>query len=425
MASPFFRGLGTRGLGTGGWALAARRSWLGALGSGLGEPTAQKKPRSARRPLRILFSAIFAVSAVSSLDVVAAQGPAERARTEALARRAADRLQALQREADRLTSDERTLLGDLRKLEIERQIKAEELKRMDADAARVQTELDESSARMTTLQASATAEIPELQQRLVEIYKLGQARYLRLLLSTPDLRRLGQSTRTVAALAKLDRDRVATHATTLEALKKERQALAARGAELTTLRAGVQKAQAAAQRAAQAKTDLIRDIDRRRDLNAQLSGELQAAQQKIQATLRDLAAGAPTADAQLPFRPFRGALDWPMDGSVVRRFGRGSASNGIEIAAVEGASALAVHDGTVAFAGPFSGFGNLVIVDHGSQNFTLYGDLLEIGVKKGARIDHGQPVGTAGPIPSGSDGIYFELRVDGQPVDPLQWLKRR
>ena len=62
---------------------------------------------------------------------------------------------------------------------------------------------------MEALQASARAELPELQQRLVEIYKLGQARYLRLLLSTPDLRRLGQATRTVAALAKLDRDRIA------------------------------------------------------------------------------------------------------------------------------------------------------------------------------------------------------------------------
>ena len=86
---------------------------------------------------------------------------------------------------------------------------------------------------MEALQESARAELPELQQRLVEIYKLGQARYLRLLLSTPDLRRLGQSTRTVAALAKLDRDRVATHARTLAELKKERKALesAQRGAD--------------------------------------------------------------------------------------------------------------------------------------------------------------------------------------------------
>jgi septal ring factor EnvC (AmiA/AmiB activator) len=359
------------------------------------------------------------------LVVVTAQVPVERARTEALARRATERLQALQREADRLASEERTLLGDLRKAELERQIKAEELKRVDADAAKVQAELDATSARMNALQASARAELPGLQQRLVEIYKLGQARYLRLLLSTPDLRRLGQSTRTVAALAKLDRDRAATHAQTLAEVTKERKALEARRAELATLRAAVDKAQAAAQRAAQAKSDLIRDIDKKRDLNAQLSGELQTAQQKLQATLRDLATGAPAVEAQLPLRPFRGALEWPVGGAVTRRFGRGSAANGIEIAASSGADALAVHDGTVAFAGAFSGFGNLVIVDHGAQTFSLYGDLLDIAVTKGARIEHGQPVGTAGPIPSGSEGIYFELRVDGHPVDPLQWLRKR
>jgi septal ring factor EnvC (AmiA/AmiB activator) len=383
-----------------------------------------RKAQGARRTLRDVFSAVLAFSAVFSV-LAGAQVPVERARTEALARRAADRLQALQREADRLATDERTVLGDLRKVELERQIKVEELKRVDADAAKVQADLHRIGARMDALQASARAELPELQQRLVEIYKLGRARYLRLLLSTPDLRRLGQSTRTVAALAKLDRDRVALHAQTLAELRKERKALETRGAEFNTLHAAAEKAQAAAQRAAQAKTDLIRDIDKRRDLNAQLSSELQAAQQKLQVALRDLAAGAPAVEVALPLRPFRGVLAWPINGPVTRHFGRGSASNGIEIEATEGASAMAIHDGTVAFAGPFTGFGNLVILDHGAQTFSLYGDLLDIGVKKGARIEQGQPVGTAGPIPSGSEGIYFELRVDARPVDPLQWLKRR
>jgi murein hydrolase activator len=393
----------SEGLGTGGWGLGTQ---------------------SGQRRLRLFFLAIFAVSPVLSFVVGSAQTP-ERARTEALARRASDRLQALQREADRLASDERTLLGDLRKLEVEKQIKAEELKRVDADAAKVQIGLDQTAARMDALQASARAELPGLQQRLVEIYKLGQARYLRLLLSTADFRRLGQSTRTVAALAKLDRERVATHAKTMAELGQERKALEQRRAEFVALRAATQKAQIAAQRAAQAKTDLVRDIDRRRDLNAQLSSELQAAQQKLQATLRDLAGGVPAAEAQLPLRPFRGALDWPVNGAVTRRFGLGSPANGIEIAATEGARANAIHDGTVAFAGPFAGYGNLVIVDHGAQTFSLYGDLLDIVVQKGARIEHGQPVGTAGPIQSGADGVYFELRIDAHPVDPLQWLKKR
>jgi len=394
----------------------------GTGGRGLAEAGT---PSARRPPSQGVLRAVFAACAFLIIGV-GAQVPAERARTEALARRATERLQALQREADRLASEERTLLGDLRKFEIERQLKAKALELLDEDAAGVQAELDQTSARMDALQKSARAEIPELRERLVEIYKLGQARYLRLLLSTPDVRRLGQSTRTVAALAKLDRDRIASHAQTLAALTTTRTTLDTRRAELAALRAAAENAQAAAQRAAQARTDLVRDIDKKRDLNAQLSGELQAAQQKLQATLRDLASGAPAVEAgQLPLRPFRGALEWPVGGAVTRRFRPGSASNGIEIAASEGADALAIHDGTVAFAGTFAGFGNLVILDHGAQAFSLYGDLLDFAVKKGARIERGARVGTAGPIPSGSEGIYFELRVDGHPVDPVQWLKKR
>jgi septal ring factor EnvC (AmiA/AmiB activator) len=348
------------------------------------------------------------------------------ARAAALARRATERLQALQREADRLASDERTLINDVRKLEIERQLTAEQLKRVDADARKVQNELDATSERMSALDASEKKQAPELRARLVEIYKLGQGRYLRMVLSTADLRQLGQSARTVAALAKLDRERIASHARTLDELKRERKALQSRRAELAVLHGAAEKAHAAAQRAEQAKNELIRDIDRKRDLNAQLAGELQAAQQRLQAALRDLGGAAQAVEAAaLPLKPFRGDLDWPAAGIVMRRFARGSASNGIEIGADEGAAARAVHDGTVAFAGSFAGFGNLVILDHGSQSFSLYGDLLDIAVKKGAHVDHGEPVGTVGPTSSGANGLYFELRVDGQPVDPLQWLKKR
>src|ERR1700724_572427 len=112
----------------------------------------KNEPRSARRTQRMVFSAFFAFSAVSSSVVGTAQ-TSDRARTEALARRATARLQALQREADRLASEERTLIGDVRKLEIERQLKAEELKRVDADAKKVQADLAATAARTAALEA--------------------------------------------------------------------------------------------------------------------------------------------------------------------------------------------------------------------------------------------------------------------------------
>ena len=375
------------------------------------------------------FSAIVAVCVFLVVAALASAQP-DRARTEALARRATERLQALQREADRLASQEQTLLGELRKLEIERQLRSEELKRLANDATKIGDELAASADQLQALQSSQRAQQPELRARLVEIYKLGHARYLRLILSTPDLQHLGRATRTVAVLAKLDRDRVASHQLTLADLQRARATLEERGAALAGLRAAARIAHTAADRAAEARQELVRDIDRRRDLNAQLEGELQTTQLKLQAMLRDLpgVAAAPAVpaveNAASPMGLFRGDLPWPATGEVKRRL-NGSASKGIEIAAAEGADALAIHDGVVAFAGTFSGFGNLVILDHGSRTFSLYGDLLEIAVKKGARIEHGVPVGSIGPTPAGNNGLYFELRVDGQPVDPLQWLKKR
>jgi septal ring factor EnvC (AmiA/AmiB activator) len=372
-------------------------------------------------PLALLLAPVLSL-------VLLAQAP-DRARTEALAQRATERLQVLRREADRLAAEERTLLGDLRKLEVERQIKAEELRQIVADGSQITAELLSNRRRVEYLEQQETSSRPELRARLVDIYKLGQGRYLRLLLSTTDIRQVGQASRILAALAKLDGDRIVTRQRTLTELKRTRAVLEQRGRRLNTLRAEAERAQAALDRAAESRSALIRDIDTRRDLNAQLVGELQTAQQKLQAALRGLSANATAVEpAGLPLRPFRGDLDWPVAGTLARRSANSagaSNSNGIIIAASEGSVVSAVHDGVVAFADPFGGFGNLVILDHGAQSFSLYGDLLEMSVKKGARIERGQPVGTVGPAPAGPPELYFELRIDGQSVDPLQWLKKR
>ena len=72
----------------------------------------------------------------------------------------------------------------------------------------------------------------------------------------------------------------------------------------------------------------------------------------------------------------------------------------------------------------FSGYGTLVIVEHADKAYTLYGHLGSATVRKGDRVEAGSTVGVAGRNPSGNPSLYFELRVDGKAVDPLQWLKR-
>jgi septal ring factor EnvC (AmiA/AmiB activator) len=370
----------------------------------------------------------------AGVSVLSAQ-TSDRARTESQAQRASDRLQALQREADSLASRERSLLVDLRKLEIARDVKTEQLKQIDADTEQVARDLGTIGNQIDALESQDSAARPALEARMVELYKLGSAGYVRLLLNVADLKEFGRAYRMVSALAALDRARVIQHQRNLDELRGARSALERRRGEMAALRKSATDARAAAARAADERSRLVAEIDTRRDLTAQLAGELQSAQQRLQQTLGAISSGAPRAEADaavLPIRPFRGALDWPVAGRVLTRFGGQagrvstmSLQNGIQISVQEGSNVRAVHDGAVAFAGPFTGYGNLVIVDHGSNTYSLYGQLDAVNVSKGVRVDRGQAIGTTGRVLVGIPGMYFEMRVDGKAVDPLEWLKKQ
>jgi septal ring factor EnvC (AmiA/AmiB activator) len=344
--------------------------------------------------------------------------------------RAAERIKALQKEADELASQEQSLLGDLRKLEIEREIRTEDLHRIDAELAATAKQLEETNARAEALQSTANTQRPDVEARLVQLYKMGRAGYWRLLLDVNDLRAMGRAYRTASSLTDIDRSRIAEHKRTLDALAKERQELEIRAKTIGRLQQQASAARAAVDHAVAARTALVKSIDERRDLNAQLTGELEAAQQKLQSSVAQL--GTTPAAVSLPLRAFKGALPWPADGVLIGRFGpqrtakstRGISRNGIEISLAEGRPVKSVHEGTVAFADTFTGYGNLVIVDHGDGAYTLYGYLSRFAVAKGGSVQAGDLVGDSGRNPSGNPALYFELRIDGKAVDPLQWLKK-
>ena len=384
-----------------------------------------------RRPsLRVVSgpAAVLAALAFSWASADARQ-PASAAQADP-ARRAAERIRALQKEAEALVSQESVVLAQLRKLEVDRQLEAEKLAQADRERADVERQLAAASARAASLRATADAERPEIEGRLVRVYKLGQSGFWRLLLDIDDLRSASRAYRTAAALTRIDRDRVIEHQRTLDALAKQEQELQARVKRIAELQAASAAAKAAIDRAVQARTALVAQIDARRDLNAQLTGELQAAQQRLQASVAQLNAGAPAP--VLPLKAFQGALPWPARGRLLVRFGRQPSSrfgtevvrNGIEVGVPEGEAVRAVHEGTVAYAEPFTGYGNLVIVEHGDRTVLADGFLSDVQVSKGERVEAQGTVGTSGTDPNGNPALYFELRVDGKAVDPLQWLVR-
>ena len=360
-----------------------------------------------------------------------AQTP-DRTATDALARRVNERIRVLQGEADRLSAQARTLLGDLRQLEIQRDIAIERVKEADAAVAQAQGSLQQTTNRLTALEQERIAQLPDLKLRLVDIYKRGHGGYARTLLDVRGVREFARAMRATAALTTINERRIAEHRRTLAELRQQRDVLEQRTKEMQKAANDASRERTAAQRAVAAREALIAQIDARRDLNAQLAGELNVASQRLRDYVANLAAGRSAEPVAVPLTSFRGALDWPVPGRVIAGFelgtGRAPGSlvrNGIEIGAVEGTPVLAVHPGTVDYADAFTGFGNLVIIDHGSNYYSLYGYLGSAGVQRGDHVDAGTELGRVGTPPTGPPALYFELRVDGRSIDPVQWLKSR
>lgn len=172
-----------------------------------------------------------------------------------------------------------------------------------------------------------------------------------------------------------------------------------------------------------------------RDLLARLEEESHAQTERLRRAAAqpppEKPGKAPTQTAQLAVRPSNkglGELPLPARGRVLSQFGDasevGTTHKGITIETRNGAQVVAPHDGRVLFAGPFRGYGQLLILEHGEGYHTLLAGMARIDGAVGQTLVAGEPVGIMGDG-DGKPTLYLELRRNGQPVNPLPWLTTR
>lgn len=118
---------------------------------------------------------------------------------------------------------------------------------------------------------------------------------------------------------------------------------------------------------------------------------------------------------------------WPANGKVIAAFGgRQALSKGIDIAAKKGESVLAAGSGTVVYAGDgLRGYGQLLIIKHDSSYLSAYAHNSKLLVKEGESVKAGQKIAEIGSSGTDRDKLHFEIRRDGQPVDPIIYLPKR
>lgn len=184
------------------------------------------------------------------------------------------------------------------------------------------------------------------------------------------------------------------------------------------------------------KRELLSSLRREKDVHVRALKELEQAALRLQKMMDEISRKAMVqpVPAGTGFETMRGKLDFPVRGEVMGGFGRAKHPEfsaelfrkGIDIEAPIGEEIRAVEAGKVVFADRFSGYGKMMIIDHGQRYYTVYAHLSELMKKTGEPVQRGEPIALAGDSDSLAGArLYFEIRKDGKPVDPLPWFRKR
>ncbi|WP_372017765.1 murein hydrolase activator EnvC family protein [Pseudoxanthomonas sp. 10H] len=385
--------------------------------------------------------------------------------TEQQLRQARSELQQIARERRRLEGQRGDAAQRLRRAD-------EQLGRSGRALAETETALRDARAALAALEQRRLALQRDLGQRRIRLASLLRSAYmtgaqapLKLLLAQD---RITDAQRALGYYRYAQREQVRQVSEltgSLEALAANQAEIEARTVELEALQVRQQAQVATLTRDRGARAEVVAELDGRyqdrqerekalgqdvkslerllanlRQAAAKAEAERRAAAARERAAAREAASSGgktPATPGKVPPRvasatpaPKVGGLGWPASGDLLARYGGrlpdGRTSSGVLIGAPAGSTVTAVADGTVVFSEWMTGYGLILIVDHGNGYMSLYAHNESLLRDAGDRVRRGDAVAKVGS--SGGHGrpaLYFELRRNGQPVDPGTWLQRR
>ena len=409
--------------------------------------------RSSRALLRALLCALLCALLAGAPAALVAQA---RPVLPPSAQQAAERLREEQAQLERLRAERTELEQRMRRLQSSaRDVSAERanLERQAAATSRLVRSLDQQlgslveevenvNVSLARAQDELAVKRATLRFRVQEIYKRGPLYSVEALLSAESFGSLVARYKYLHLVAKRDRALVKRVETLNNQMTAQRFLLVRLRGDMETnrmvkaqeearlRRLELQRGRTLAQIQAQARQaeERLKQMQRDEERRAGIIAALEESRRRLES--RPNAAPAPrtltTADI--------GRLDWPVDGDIVYRFGRlvnpNSTSirwNGVGIGAALGTPVKAVSTGEVALAEASGTYGLTVILQHGGGAYSIYSSLASVSVRRGAKVNKGDVIGTVGQSdPDLPPRLHFEMRPkDGVAVDPLEWLRRQ
>jgi len=407
--------------------------------------------RSARGPVRTLRSAWrLGLLALVWLTAGAPDLAAQNALGDQI-RDSQDRLDQIRRERQQLAREYDELRGQVHTFSeeitnIERRIGSSRgaLDELDLQIQAYAIQVEETTRDMLRTHDELVLRRTELEARLREIYKRGDLHTVQVLMEARTFGDLLSRYKYLHLVARYDRTLVQQVQRLEELLTEQRRQLAGEFARLRSLRGEKQREVRDLESLEQQRARRLRNTERRVSQTQTRITQLDEEERQLGNLLAELERArreaervAGTSSTSTLRTSDLGSLNWPVQGSVVYRFGEAKPDvedvwKGIGIGAPRGTAVTSVEAGEVAWAGARGVLGQTVIIDHGGGYWSGYLYLQDLAVRMGDRVGGGQVIGHVGGDEGSAQGTHVEFQIyepgrDGNPrqVDPVRWLRDR
>lgn len=296
-----------------------------------------------------------------------------------------------------------------------------EVSKLDDDIADIESEVRTVQARIDATQAEIDKIKDVATEQAVTLYKTGATDTLDALLQSSSLSEINDKIELMGVAAEENTNALIRYGRLRVTIEAENRELFERKTALEATRKEQGK--------------VLADLDKKHE---ELAVNLAALEKKLgdehahekilanqEAKLRQDILAAQVGRALAARGVSAGGFMWPLNGAITSYYGPrwGRMHTGIDIDGVSGQPIVASKAGRVILASYYSGYGNAVVIDHGGGVTTLYGHMSRFGVSNGQDVSQGQIIGYVGCTGSCTgDHLHFEVRVNGNPVNPLDYL---
>ncbi len=331
----------------------------------------------------------------------------------------------LQVDLARLGHERRSLQAELSRIEIELELQQVRVREAQSQRGRSAAALAVLEREVGALEARLENSRGELRGVLMRLYRVGDQGYLRLFLSLDSGQEVLDGVRQLRFLARRDASALRRYVETHEALADRREQARLKAGEIQRWLNQEEARRQELERVRIRQADVLARITTEHRLATARANVLVERERKLSELIAMLTGQLESMPAGAPITRYRGVLDWPVRGRIMRgfgprldpRYGTRVPHNGLQFSTAPLDQVRSIYGGRVLLAAPLEGYGLTAIVLHPGRIFTLYAGLAELRVAKDDVVSLGQVVGTV------TGQFYFEVRVENRPENPVDWLR--